>query len=236
MCVRSHADGALTESYSRSLVLVARESKQLVSRGVFLPSKLTANRRRGLFSLHTLVSLHTHAASRRLIIFGTDKRIERHWHIFVHVGDGRSFVGGCDQIIVPLHVINLSPRPFPFPTHHTQYFIRVVSDKWLGAETVMPVSFRNLLLPDKSIPPTELLDLQPLPVSALRNKAYESLYSKFDYFNPIQTQVFNTMYNSEDNVFIGAPTGSGKTICGMRMRSPPSFCRLSARVKSMKAG
>jgi len=25
--------------------------------------------------------------------------------------------------------------------------------------------------------------------------------------------VFNAVYNSDDNVFIGAPTGSGKTIC-----------------------
>lgn len=25
--------------------------------------------------------------------------------------------------------------------------------------------------------------------------------------------VFNTMYNSDENVLIGAPTGSGKTIC-----------------------
>lgn len=25
--------------------------------------------------------------------------------------------------------------------------------------------------------------------------------------------VFNTVYNSDDNVFVGAPTGSGKTIC-----------------------
>jgi len=25
--------------------------------------------------------------------------------------------------------------------------------------------------------------------------------------------VFNAIYNSDDNVFIGAPTGSGKTIC-----------------------
>ena len=25
--------------------------------------------------------------------------------------------------------------------------------------------------------------------------------------------MFNTLYNSEENVFIGAPTGSGKTIC-----------------------
>ncbi|KAL3205213.1 hypothetical protein MRX96_011116 [Rhipicephalus microplus] len=63
-------------------------------------------------------------------------------------------------------------------------------------------------------PPTELLDLQPLPVSALRNPTFEALYKdKFPFFNPIQTQVFNAIYSSDDNVFVGAPTGSGKTIC-----------------------
>lgn len=28
-----------------------------------------------------------------------------------------------------------------------------------------------------------------------------------------RSAVFNTVYNSDDNVFVGAPTGSGKTIC-----------------------
>ena len=93
-----------------------------------------------------------------------------------------------------------------------QYFIRVISDRWIASETVLPVSFRHLILPEKNPPPTELLDLQPLPVSALRNKQYEDLYSEtFTQFNPVQTQVFNALYNSDDNVFIGAPTGSGKS-------------------------
>jgi pre-mRNA-splicing helicase BRR2 len=96
-----------------------------------------------------------------------------------------------------------------------QYFVRVVSDRWLGSETVLPVSFRHLILPEKYAPPTELLDLQPLPVSALRNPSYESLYQSqnFRHFNPIQTQVFTVLYNSDDNVLVAAPTGSGKTIC-----------------------
>ena len=95
-----------------------------------------------------------------------------------------------------------------------QYFIRVVSDCWLASETQLPVSFRHLLLPEKNPPPTELLDLQPLSVTALRNKQYEDLYSEtFTQFNPVQTQVFNAIYNSDDNVFVGAPTGSGKTVC-----------------------
>lgn len=112
-----------------------------------------------------------------------------------------------DEHIVKFFVPVFEPLP-------PQYFIRIVSDQWIGSETQLPVSFRHLILPEKYPPPTELLDLQPLPVSALRNPFFESLYKdKFPYFNPIQTQVFNSVYNSDDNVFIGAPTGSGKTIC-----------------------
>ena len=65
----------------------------------------------------------------------------------------------------------------------------MVSDKWLNSEAVLPVSFRHLILPEKYPPPTELLDLQPLPVTALRNPAFEALYRGFKTFNPIQTQV-----------------------------------------------
>lgn len=55
--------------------------------------------------------------------------------------------------------------------------------------TARVCSCRQLILPEKFPPPTELLDLQPLPVSALRNKACEALYTKYGTFNPIQTQV-----------------------------------------------
>lgn len=58
---------------------------------------------------------------------------------------------------------------------------------------------------------SELLDLQPLPITALGNRQYESLY-KFTHFNPIQTQIFHTLYHTDTNVLLGAPTGSGKTI------------------------
>lgn len=71
-----------------------------------------------------------------------------------------------------------------------QYFIKVVSDRWLQSEAVLPVSFRHLILPEKYPPATELLDLQPLPISALRKPEFEKLYEgRFSHFNPIQTQV-----------------------------------------------
>ena len=57
----------------------------------------------------------------------------------------------------------------------------------------------------------ELLDLQPLPVTALNDARLETLY-KFTHFNPIQTQIFHTLYHTDCNVLLGAPTGSGKTV------------------------
>jgi hypothetical protein len=69
-----------------------------------------------------------------------------------------------------------------------QYFIKAISDRWLGCETVLEVSFKHLILPEVYPPHTDLLNLHPLPVTALFNKQAESMY-KFTHYNPIQTQV-----------------------------------------------
>ncbi|KAK5965871.1 U5 small nuclear ribonucleoprotein helicase [Trichostrongylus colubriformis] len=111
------------------------------------------------------------------------------------------------------HVVKMFVPVFdPLPP---LYFVRIVSDRWLGSETVLPISFRHLVLPEKYPPPTELLDLQPLPLSALNNKQFEAVFQakEIKIFNPIQTQVFRTVYESNDNVLIAAPNGSGKTAC-----------------------
>lgn len=65
-----------------------------------------------------------------------------------------------------------------------------VSDRWLGSETILPISFRHLILPEKYPPPTELIDLQPLPLSALNNPQFQSIFleKNIKVFNPIQTQ------------------------------------------------
>ncbi|XP_018470327.2 DExH-box ATP-dependent RNA helicase DExH12 [Raphanus sativus] len=115
------------------------------------------------------------------------------------------------QYISEDHTLNFTVPIFE-PLPH-QYFVRVVSDKWLGSQTLLPVSFKHLILPEKYPPPTELLDLQLFPVTALRNPNYERLYQDFKHFNPVQTQVFTVLYKTNDNVLVAAPTGSGKTIC-----------------------
>src|SRR4051812_45245480 len=89
------------------------------------------------------------------------------------------------------HELNFTiPLQDPLPT---QIYIRAISDRWLGAETVTPVSFQHLIRPDTESFYTELLNLQPLPVTALKNPALEALYSsRFEYFNPMQV-------SAEDN-------------------------------------
>ncbi|KAI9682874.1 MAG: DEIH-box ATPase [Trizodia sp. TS-e1964] len=109
------------------------------------------------------------------------------------------------------HLVEFTvPITEPMPPN---YFISLISDRWMHSETKLAVSFQKLVLPEKFPPHTPLLDLQPLVVGALKRKEYLELYKNYTKFNKIQTQVFNSLYNTNDNTFIGAPTGSGKTIC-----------------------
>ena len=94
-----------------------------------------------------------------------------------------------------------------------QYFIRVVSDRWLGCDISLPVSFRRLLLPEKFLPPTELLDLQPTTVTDLDSESAAMLFGgRVRVFNPIQTQVLGAVWRREENVLVAAPVGSGKSV------------------------
>ncbi|KAJ2390085.1 Pre-mRNA splicing [Coemansia sp. RSA 2611] len=100
-----------------------------------------------------------------------------------------------------------------------QYFVSVSSDRWIGSETRVAVSFRHLQLPARALPPTELLDMQPLPVSELRDDEFERVYSASlsplhatGSFNAVQTQAFHSLYRTDDSALISAAAGSGKTL------------------------
>ncbi|KAF1842631.1 Sec63-domain-containing protein [Cucurbitaria berberidis CBS 394.84] len=109
------------------------------------------------------------------------------------------------------HELNFTiPLSDPLPT---QVYVRAVSDRWLGAETVHPISFQHLIRPDTESVYTDLLNLQPLPISALKNPLLEEVYAqRFQYFNPMQSQIFHCLYHTPANVLLGSPTGSGKTV------------------------
>ena len=137
------------------------------------------------------------------------------FHIIVEDVDGENILhhemfllkntGAEDEHTVVFTVNIMDPLP---PT----YFIRVISDRWLHSETVLPISFNKMILPAKFYPPTELLDLQPLPISVLGESALIKLYN-FTEFNPIQTQTFHHLFKTDKNCLICAPSGSGKSAC-----------------------
>ncbi|KAM4772205.1 activating signal cointegrator 1 complex subunit 3 [Rhinophrynus dorsalis] len=138
------------------------------------------------------------------------------WWIWVedptndHIYHSEYFLLQKKQVVTkePQLLVFTIPIFEPLPS---QYYIRAVSDRWLGAEAVCIINFQHLILPERHPPHTELLDLQPLPITALGHREYEALY-KFTHFNPIQTQIFHTLYHTDSNVLLGAPTGSGKTV------------------------
>ncbi|EEB05874.1 ATP-dependent RNA helicase Slh1 [Schizosaccharomyces japonicus yFS275] len=111
---------------------------------------------------------------------------------------------------------SIPPLSFAIPLSNpppSQLYVIAISNTWLGAETVTPVNLSHVVLREDPNPITELLDLQPLPITALQNPVLEEICAKrFSFFNAVQSQFFHTVYHTPTNVFIGAPTGSGKTM------------------------
>ncbi|OEH75857.1 u5 small nuclear ribonucleoprotein helicase isoform 1 [Cyclospora cayetanensis] len=102
--------------------------------------------------------------------------------------------------------------PLHDPTTQTQFAISIISDRWIGVSCTCPFAASQFSASGFSAAAaTPLLDMHPVPVTALQNARYESLYN-FSFFNPIQSQVFHVCYHTDYNVLLGAPTGSGKTI------------------------
>ncbi|KYQ90995.1 DEAD/DEAH box helicase [Tieghemostelium lacteum] len=140
------------------------------------------------------------------------------WWIIVEDVDGErilyyEYFNLKERMMEDEHLITFTvPLTEPLPP---QYYVRVVADRWLSAEYNLSISFRHLILPDKYPPCRSLLDLQPMHIRSLEDdpKAQRLFQDQFKVFNSIQTQCFNTLYNSDDNTLIAAPTNSGKTVC-----------------------
>ncbi|KRY35927.1 Activating signal cointegrator 1 complex subunit 3 [Trichinella spiralis] len=108
----------------------------------------------------------------------------------------------------PLKLVFIIPAANPLPAY---YLVFWDSNNFLGCDYEDAIPFGNVILPAERQQRTALLDLQPLPVSALNSPLLELMY-RFSHFNAIQTQVFHTIFHTDSNVLVGAPTGSGKTV------------------------
>ena len=106
----------------------------------------------------------------------------------------------------------------PFPSRLTEgaiYHFTVVSDSWHEAKDSAFITLKEIELPPEDYAHTEIEKRPLLPLTALKNEQYQKLYDgMITQFNKVQTQVFDKLYNSNENVLVGAPTGSGKTVIG----------------------
>ena len=146
-----------------------------------------------------------HGAALRWVVTVDDAVSDHVYHSEVFTLTKRAHSAGT-----PCHVAFTVPLFEPLPA---QYWVHASSETWLGCSTSCEIGLRELLLPEAHPPHTELLPLRPLPRAALGEPAFCALYEgRFTHFNAIQTQAFHTLYHSDENVLLGAPTGSGKTV------------------------
>lgn len=151
---------------------------------------------------------------------------ERFW-LFVEDGSGERILHSQMFVLFPFTPDNIEEISVFFTVEISQpmcshYFLRVISEKWLGSSAKLSISFNRLILPDKAHPFTELFDQQPRPVSAMINLPGEqvtlskSFFRKAfgdTHFNVIQTRVFDALYSQSDSVLLCAPSRSGKFTC-----------------------
>ncbi|KAJ3550589.1 hypothetical protein NM688_g5040 [Phlebia brevispora] len=90
--------------------------------------------------------------------------------------------------------------------------IRFVSDRWMGAEEEVSVSFEDLVMPSLTDSHSPQLDIPFLSLDVLQDAVLEdALSSRFSVFNAIQSQVFWTLAHTRLHALLCAPTGCGKS-------------------------
>ncbi|KAI0265187.1 Sec63-domain-containing protein [Gloeopeniophorella convolvens] len=113
-------------------------------------------------------------------------------------------------------------RPPPFVT------IRFVSERWMGAEDEIQVSFEHLIMPISSNSHTPRIDLPFLSLSVLQNPILKELFAtKMRFFNALQSQAFWSTVNTSGNALVCAPAASGKSTLGYILA-----CEVLARTTS----
>ncbi|CAI5948102.1 unnamed protein product [Closterium sp. NIES-64] len=143
-----------------------------------------------------------HGNAQRWWIWVEDSENEHIYHTEYFILSKKMMAQGTHTLTFTIPIF----EPLP-----PQYYVKAISDNWLSSSSTHTISFRRLILPERHPPHTELLNLRPLPVTALGDPQAIGLYG-FSHFNPIQTQAFHSLYHSDHSVLLGAPTGSGKTI------------------------
>ncbi|KAK2964852.1 putative U5 small nuclear ribonucleoprotein 200 kDa helicase [Blattamonas nauphoetae] len=182
-------------------------------------------------------------------------RSELFW-VFVLDGDGERILHSeCISITerntqedykrhLTIQVKLLNPLP-------PQYFLNIVSDRWICPDIQIPIPLSTLIVPEPCPPPLELGQTTNLVPSELSSDSrLMSFFSDLPHLtpsdksfklNPLQAQVFGSLFNTDDHIFLAAPAGSGNRVCiditflrglistGLIDYAPPADARAKAR-------
>ena len=87
-------------------------------------------------------------------------------------------------------------------------FVCVASESWLHSQWRAPVALFDTRMPKAPLAPTKLADAT-VPTAALD---LEGQGLGIPHLNRMQTQCLHSVFRTNENVFVGAPKGTGKTV------------------------
>ena len=89
-------------------------------------------------------------------------------------------------------------------------YISVISERWWHSTSRLPVVLETIKLPKKFPLGRELDEVDTVLADSLGNKELSDIF-KGSTFNDIESDVFPVLFETNENILIGCPKGSGKT-------------------------
>ena len=134
-----------------------------------------------------------------LIEDSENERIYHHDNILINKRSSETTIHA--EISLPV----LPPIP-------AEYYLRIISDSWVGCESLIQIPLENIKFPSYRPTFTSIIDQSLVPTDAV-GEPFSQIYSELTSFNRLQTQLFDSLFKRDDNILIAAPNGSGKGIC-----------------------
>ncbi|KAG7661704.1 brr2 [[Candida] subhashii] len=102
------------------------------------------------------------------------------------------------------------PVSDPLPPN---YILSFISHKWVQCTWKTPIVLTDIQLPSSTEYYLDNSSVDLIPTSELNYEDFAGIF-EFETFNRLQSAVFDSIYNiTNENVFIGASKGDGKTTC-----------------------